>query len=351
MSWKDRLLSTNELPAFVVPPSGGSGLPPEGGTTNALAKALLQQQIETWPALRDAVAGFNQVEYKSFSVKGSEVLTQFNPKRIVSAGAKVDAATIGQRPCFLCPDNLPKEEKGIAFGASFVILCNPFPVLRDHLVIASRQHTPQEINGSFGAFLDLTRELGEGWFTLYNGARCGASAPDHLHFQACSSNSVPLFDDVKYFSTQKTAEGLRLITSERYRLNFVAAQTDQREALIGWFAHAVNALGEVTAANEEPMFNLVATYWDEQWTIFVFPRAKHRPDCYFAEGEKQLLVSPGAIDLAGVMVVPPPDHYARITRRDLEGIYAEVSLDDTRFQQWLAIISLSGEQNREANRV
>ena len=161
MSWNDRLLSADEL--------SGYGLPPEGGTTNALAKALLRQQIETWPMLREAVAALSQASYKEFCVKGAIVFAQFNPARIVSTAAKVDAAAISQRPCFLCADNLPPEEKGIAFGERFVVLCNPFPVLPEHLVIASREHTPQAIDGNFGAMLDLARELGEDWFVLYNG--------------------------------------------------------------------------------------------------------------------------------------------------------------------------------------
>jgi hypothetical protein len=254
----------------------------------------------------------------------------------------VDAATIQQRPCFLCPDNLPKEEKGFAFGDEFVVLCNPFPVLQDHLVIASRLHTPQRITGSFTEFLDLTRELGKDWFTLYNGARCGASAPDHLHFQACSSKGVPLFDDVQFFPHRTTAERIALLTSPNYRLNLVAAQTNQREALLTWFDQAVNALAAADAI-EEPMLNLVATYANEQWTVFVFPRAKHRPDCYFAEGEKQLLISPGAIDLAGVMVVPHPEHFTRVTKWDLEQIYAEVTLDGARFEKWLTQIGMREE--------
>jgi hypothetical protein len=316
-------------------------LPYLAGDAQALGarvKALLTQQQATWPMLRDAVASFDQVEYQSFNVKGSEVLTQFNPNRIVSAGAKVDAATIGQRPCFLCPDNLPAEERGIAFGDSFVVLCNPFPVLKDHLVVAARAHAPQAIAGNFGALLDLTRELGRGWFTLYNGPRCGASAPDHLHFQACSTRRVPLFDDVPFFSKHKMPNGIVMLIGEDYRLNFVGVRADDRKALGAWFDRSVKLLAEVTGAAQEPMLNLVASY-DEQWTVVLFPRAKHRPDRYFAEGDEQQLVSPGAIDLAGVMVVPHPDHFARITKEDLERIYAEVTLDEERFLKWLALLS------------
>lgn len=331
MNWDRRIVSEEELNEFKVPP--------EGGTLNSLVKALLRQQIETWPMLRDAVAGFDQVEYESFNVKDSEVLTQFNPNRIVSAGAKVDAATIKQRPCFLCADNLPQEEKGIAFNSAgskqFVVLCNPFPVLRDHLVISSRAHTPQAINGNLAELLQLTQELGEGWFTLYNGPRCGASAPDHLHFQACSSKGVPLFKDAEFFVERKNQANVTLLISNGFRLNFLAMQSSDQQALVECFDNAVSVLAEVTGATEEPMLNLVATYQDRLWTLYIFPRSKHRPDCYFAEGDKQMLVSPGAIDLAGVMVVPHPDHYARITKWDLERIYGEVTLDDAQFQTWV----------------
>lgn len=343
MKWDDRLLRVEDLTAYVVPPSGGDASRPEppheSGTTNDLARALLRQQTATWPMLHDAVVSFDQARYERFPVKGSEVLAQFNPKRIVSAGAKVDAATIGQRACFLCPENLPAEEKGIPFGDCYVILCNPFPVLRDHLVIASRAHTPQAIEGHVGELLNLTRELGQGWFTLYNGPRCGASAPDHLHFQACSSQAIPLFAEAGRFPAGQTASGITLRTLEGYRLNLVAAQSADRDSLVAWFNCAVSALADVTETTEEPMLNLVAQYDGPQWTVFVFPRAKHRPDCYFAEGDAQLLVSPGAIDLAGVMVVPNPDHFAKITAEDLERIYAEVTLDDARFGQWLARIN------------
>ncbi|MBL8188564.1 MAG: DUF4922 domain-containing protein, partial [Acidobacteria bacterium] len=118
-------------------------LPPEGETLNASVEVLIQQQIATWPMLREAVAGLQQAQYKEFSVAGSNVRAQFNPARIVSTAAKVDAATISKRPCFLCADNLPPEEKGIAFGDRYVVLCNPFPVLANHLVISAREHTPQ----------------------------------------------------------------------------------------------------------------------------------------------------------------------------------------------------------------
>jgi hypothetical protein len=301
-----------------------------------LVGALAEQQLATWPALRDAVAGLARVEYKRLRVRGSEVLAQFNPQRIVSTAAKVDAATIKQRPCFLCPENLPPEERGIAFGADFVALYNPFPVLPRHLVIASRRHVPQTIDGNFGTPLDLALDLGDEFFVIYNGAACGASAPDHLHFQACGRDSLPIIPEIETWEKRSLSNdsGVETFTLKDYRLNALIARGNDRAALIEWFDGALKLLAEVTGAESEPMINLVVTRGGDLWTVIVFPRDKHRPDRYFAEGEAKLTVSPAAIDLAGVLVVPRPDHFTKITSRDVEEIYAEVTLNDKAFDAW-----------------
>lgn len=317
-------------------------LPPEGGTLNARIEVLIAQQIATWPMLREAVAGLEQVAVKQFSVNGSEVFAQFNPARIVSTAAKVDVATISKRPCFLCADNLPAEEKGIAFGERFVVLCNPFPVLPNHLVIAAREHTPQTIAGNFGAMLDLARELGEDWFVLYNGPRCGASAPDHFHFQACARDGVPLFTDFDFWIDRDLTE-VGYVISHNYRFNLMVGAGTDRMALADWFERAANALAVVTGSDAEPMLNLIATFQQDHWRVFILPRGKHRPACYDAEGDAKLTISPAAIDLAGVVVVPQPDHFARVTAEDLQTIFAEVGLSQEQMIDWIQRINRDKE--------
>lgn len=308
-------------------------LPPEGGTLNANVEGLIAQQVATWPMLREAVAGLERVAVKQFTVKGSEVLAQFNPARIVSTAAKVDAATISQRPCFLCADNLPPEEKGIAFGDRFVILCNPFPVLANHLVIAAREHTPQVIAGNFGAMLDLAEGLGEDWFVLYNGPRCGASAPDHFHFQACLRDGVSLFADYDFWLERDSRE-VGFVINHNYRFKLMACGGGERQTLVDWFERALGHLAEVTNSESEPMLNLITTFQNGQWAVFILPRGKHRPACYDAEGNAKLTISPAAIDLAGVVVVPQPDHFHRVTTEDLEKIFAEVGLSGEQISDW-----------------
>jgi hypothetical protein len=326
MNWQERIIDDHELGPFF----------PERATPEfrSRAQALLAQQLLTWPMLRDGVEGLAQAQYKRLAVKGSEVLCQYNPKRMVSTAAQVDAASIEQRPCFLCLENLPLAEKGIAFGDDFVTLCNPFPVLRNHLVIAARRHTPQTIEGNFGALLDLAVEFGADWFTLYNGPRCGASAPDHLHFQACAREMPPALREIESWDRRliRQTEAIEVFTLSNYRLNMLIARSGDRLALTDWVETVMRRLAELTGEAAEPMINLVVICDRGKWTVIVYPRDKHRPSCYYLAGAARLIVSPAAIDLSGVLVVPRPDHFARITADDVEKIYAEVTLDDARFK-------------------
>ena len=319
MNWNSRIISEQELSAYANAPL--QNFP-------SRIAALIAQQLATWPMLRNATETLNQAKYKEFSVKGSKVLTQFNPARIVSTAAKVDAASITARPCFLCAENLPAEEKGIAFGENYVILCNPFPVLKNHLVVSEKSHTPQSILTRFEDFLDLTEAVGDQYFTLYNGASCGASAPDHHHFQACSRAEVPLFDEVENHprTYTKKSDAFSSFTLQDYRLNILIARGKNKAELLQRFDETIKSLQEKIGTDAEPMLNLVATSDAHDFTIYLFPRAKHRPACYFAEGENQLTVSPAGIDLTGILVVPNPDHYARISAEDIEKIYSEITL-------------------------
>ncbi len=322
MGWEPRILTQAELKPYLNAA--------EPDSLRQRVSALMAQQQTTWPMLQAATAGLEQVEAKPLAVRGSRVIVQFNPRRIVSTAAKVDAASIRQRACFLCAAHLPPEEKGIEFGKDFMILCNPFPVLRDHLVITHRAHTPQAIAGNFAALLDLAQALGDGWFALYNGPACGASAPDHLHFQACDRSLLPIIQDIEQRERKviSTKPGLEVFTLPGYRLNLLIAQGNDRDAIAEWFAQMVSRLAEVTSAPAEPMLNLVVLSDGVNWTACIFPRSKHRPACYFAEGEAKLTISPAGIDLAGVLVVPEAAHFARLSETDVERIYAEVTLDD-----------------------
>lgn len=319
MTWESRLIHDDALAAFAAQPI--TNLPTR-------VAALIQQQLATWPMLNQATQSLAQVQYKDLTVKGSLVRAQFNPARIVSTAAKVDAASIQARPCFLCAENLPTEEKGVPFGNDYVVLCNPFPVLKDHLVISERRHTPQAIAPRFTDLLALTQALGSDYFTLYNGPACGASAPDHHHFQACHRAGIPLFDEIHQWPRdyRQQQPDLEVFTLRDYRLQILIASGSKMNTIAAWFAETLHRFAALTASPVEPLLNLVVTYDSQAWTVYLFPRAKHRPSCYYAEGVQQLTISPAGIDLTGVLVVPDPNHFAHLTTHDVERIYAEITL-------------------------
>ena len=332
MGWEGRIVGDAALAPYL--PAGARA--DFGGRV----RALIAQQAASWPMLSAALAGLAQVEVKKFEVRGSEVYAQFNPKRIVSTAARVDPVSIQERPCFLCPENLPPEEKGIACGEDFILLCNPFPVLPHHLVIAARRHTAQLIEGSFAVMLDLAKALGADYFTLYNGPASGASAPDHLHFQAARVGPLPLPAESQSWprrALSSRTSNLKFEVLVDFRLNLVIARGSDRDRLMRWPGQASRALAEVTGAAGEPLLNLIVTAEGDVWTVYLFPREKHRPACYYADGDRRLTVSPAAIDLAGVMVVPEAAHFARITAANIAQIYAEVTLADLKFARFLEI--------------
>ncbi|MBS1811372.1 MAG: DUF4922 domain-containing protein [Acidobacteria bacterium] len=319
MTWESRIITDDALTAYAREPL--TDLP-------VRVPALIQQQLATWPMLRNATEALAQVQYREFDVKGSRVLAQFNPARIVSTAAKVDTASIQARPCFLCAENLPAEEKGVLFGNNYVVLCNPFPVLEDHLVISEQAHTPQAIAPRFTDLLELTQAMGSEYFTLYNGPACGASAPDHHHFQACSRKNIPLFTEVENWPRDYVLResDLEVFTLHDYRLNILVASGSKMDTIATWFHRSLHRLASLTAATAEPLLNLVVTYDPHHWMVYLFPRKKHRPACYYAEGEEKLTISPAGIDLTGVLVVPDPHHFARLTAPHIAQIYEEITL-------------------------
>jgi hypothetical protein len=290
--------------------------------------------------LRAGTAALLAAQYRSLQVNGAEVLAQYNPQRLGSTAAPVDATSIRARRCFLCAEHLPLEERGLAWGEDCVMLCNPFPVLPNHLVICARSHRPQAIAGRYGTLLDLAAALGEVYWVLYNGPACGASAPDHWHLQAGTRTLLPILHEVEHWPHQQVVQHAdqEVFALSGYRLQVLIARSNNRSTLLAWLPQCVAGLAAVTCASaHEPLLNLLVTCDATGWTVYVFPRARHRPACYFAAGEAKLTVSPAALDLAGVLVVPDADHFTRIQAQDIARIYAEVTLDAPRFAQWMEL--------------
>lgn len=310
MIWDERIIDEQEL----------IGLCNDQNDPSLAARiaALIEHQKRTWPVLSESYRALAKVETKKLQVQEAEVVIQHNPRRAGSTAARVDRASVEARRCFLCPDSLPDEEKGIAYGEDLILLCNPFPILDRHLSIVHREHIEQKIDDNVEVLLRLARALGPDYFVLYNGPQCGASAPDHLHFQACSRELLPIEAGARM-------EAGELFTIDGCGRSVVVFRGNSAVAVARRVYRMLDELF-VETGKAEPMVNIVCTYDARGWTVYLFPRARHRPACFYAEGEDKMTVSPGAIDMAGVVVVPERAHFDKIGREQIEAIFAEVSI-------------------------
>lgn len=301
--------------------------PGDGKVLGNLCGELLQEQKKNWPALLAAYNGLSEIGIRTIPCCGDKIIVQFNPARSVSSGAAVDKESIKNRPCFLCGENLPREQKAILYQNEYLILCNPAPVFANHYTVVNIQHRPQALAPALGRFLDLSRDLSPGFILFYNGPACGASAPDHLHFQAIPAGVLPLVesfprnfnlvrdDTVKYYLAEETDRGVVVLTGRDWSFLFRQVKN---------LFKAVQKV--VPTAAEEPLVNVLCSYTGDGWLIMIFLRAAHRPSAFFREGAERIFVSPGAIDMAGVMITPLFNDFQRLDAGQISSIYREVSL-------------------------
>lgn len=297
---------------------------------NETIQKFLTEQLADWETARNNYAALAGVQVRELNVCGVRYKVQFNPARIVSSGAKVDAKSIQERKCFLCPANLPAQQKGIPFGGHYQILVNPFPIFPRHLTIPDLNHTPQRIEGRLEDMMELARQLTD--FTIfYNGPRCGASAPDHAHFQAGNRGFMPIEADWKNLIAGRIADygkATLYYLNDQPRTTLVIQSADMASA-----NHLFRLICRLLPEQPEgePMLNLLAMYDEGVWTLFVFPRAKHRPACYTAEGDARLLSSPASVDLGGVFITPVEADFHKISPAIMEQILSEVCLSASDF--------------------
>ena len=318
-------ISETELAPFV-----------SGNDLASKAHALLLQQKRVWEMLRTGYETLQSVRTRAFEFDGFQVKVQFNPGRLISTVAKVDATSIKERKCFLCTQNLPPAQRGIPCDGEFLVLGNPFPIFPEHFTISSLRHTPQLIRNSFTTLLHLTRELGTRYTVLYNGPRCGASAPDHLHFQAGNRSYLPI--DAEYEAMKQNGASwlaqsgsLRACSIENCLRRHITFESPDAELLQRAFGALYEVFQDGGPAGEEPMLNILGFYTNAEWRIHFFPRAKHRPAFYFKEGDQKLLISPAAVELGGICTTPREQDFERVTREHIVDMYNEVCVSAEKF--------------------
>ena len=278
---------------------------------------LFIEQQNTWGLLKESIDGLSKLQVKELNIAGDTVKVQFNPLRAVSTLAKIDKASIGARPCFLCKENRPTEQHGFFITDDYIVLCNPRPIFPHHFTISKEEHTPQEILGKEKTFLEIVRLVGSDNIVFFNGAKAGASAPDHLHFQDCQANALPLMKKIQNTKFNNTVN-LTTFAGVTYLV------------LCGKGNEVISPLREIVTAHYKNYTPGLINIWghciQDNYKITLSLRSKHRPDCYYTDDPaKQLLISPASIEMGGVLVTVRKEDFDAITGESARNILEEVS--------------------------
>lgn len=294
-----------------------------------LSARLLDDQKKNWSQLTTGYASLDSIRLRQVACRGYSVWLQFNPGRIVSTGAKVDAKSIRERRCFLCVQNLPEAQKGILYKDEFLILCNPAPIFREHYTISHVQHIPQIFSTYTIRFLELARDMSPRLTVFYNGPRCGASAPDHMHFQASPSGTIPVEGaacEKNRRVVRRSLHNVNILTLAEFGRQVLVLESKHIDDLQQVLSELTESFRSMTGEPDEPMMNLLCSYGDSSWRVILFPRSKHRPDAYFKEGDERILISPAAVDIGGLVITPLEKDFNTVDAPTMERIFEEVSL-------------------------
>jgi glycosyltransferase involved in cell wall biosynthesis len=293
-----------------------------------LCERLFDSQKKSWTRFNNTHSDLASVRTRDIFCGSYKVQLQYNPGRAISSGAAIDAESIRKRPCFLCADNLPKEQQGILYRKNFMILCNPAPIFYHHFTIVTRHHQPQDIASALDFLLQLAADSAPEYTIFYNGPACGASAPDHLHFQMTEARALPFLQTLNSLSAAKKISSVRFYQGKYFDRSIVIMESNNKEDLQKQFTRFTESTQKLIQTNNEPLMNVFCTCENKTWRLVIFLRQKHRPNAYFAEEGKRIFVSPGAVDMAGVMITPHLTDFDSLDCDTIRSIYREVSLPE-----------------------
>ena len=288
---------------------------------------LIARQLHDWDVASANYGALAGTLTRTLSVGESTITLQFNPERRRSSAALLDQRSLARRECFLCSEHQPPKQKAVLWGDHYKIQVNPYPIFNRHLTIADLRHVPQRLSGRLGDMLELAKDLPD-FVVFYNGPQCGASAPDHAHFQAGAKGEMPLPDEMAYATTHLLADGdegfigyVDVLGRSLFTIETLTQRAAER------YARRLLDLLPVPQGAAEPMVNVLC-WWDQtcrMWHMVVFPRRKHRPACY-GEGEGRLLLSPGAVDMGGLWAVTERKDFESLTAGQIQALYDELCM-------------------------
>lgn len=291
---------------------------------------FLEEQLSVWPMAADNFKALQGVKVKDLDVDGMTIKVQFNPARIVSSSAKVDAKSLKERKCFLCGANRPAVQTGVEWGkdGKYIILINPFPIFPRHLTIPNQEHVDQLIVDRIEDMMDLAKQLDE-YTVFYNGPKCGASAPDHMHFQAGNSDFLTIGEalegaELKSLATDGDAT---LALVDTLPLNVFVIDAADHAAGARLFRRLYDALPK-REDETEPMMNVLCYATPAGERLVVIPRKRHRPSFYGMDTDEQMLVSPASVDMGGVFITPLEKDFERMDADVIRRVFDELCLNN-----------------------
>jgi hypothetical protein len=309
---------------------------PENLNYEAHVEQLVNAQLKDWAFAAKNYSDLNKIQLKNLQFNGFHLIVQFNTARIISSSAKIDIDSIQKRPCFLCAQNRPINQKSIDFKETFWILVNPYPIFSQHLTIINKKHFPQLIKPYFADMMELARELPT--FTIfYNGPKCGASAPDHFHFQAGTKGYMPLdyqIDKIiRQFGTIQKSGICNVWKIDDGIRKFFHIESDDKQAVQDVFIEIYEILDSLNISDDEPGLNVLCTFTNNLWKVNVFPRGKHRPWQYSAPDDEKIIFSPASVDLGGLLVIPLEKDFMKINEKLAVDMLQQIGLDEEIFNQ------------------
>lgn len=307
---------------------------------NEQAMTLVKQQQQTWEMAGKNFKALSEVQTRMFEVDHFHIQVQHNPGRIRSSSAKTDPHIIDSRPCFLCRENMSSEQKGIEYRNNLLILINPFPIFPAHLTIPTLKHIPQRLEAFFPDMLDLCRYL-PGFTVFYNGPECGASAPDHFHFQAGSKGYMPVEKEFNKLKREHAKiifyrNDVEIFAVDNYLRRFIAIISPDKDQIIQVFSFLYNSL--MKEGGNEAMINVLSFYDDEKLHILIFPRAKQRQSHFFETGYKQIIIGPATVEMGGILILPRINDFKNINLKTISEIYDEVTASSAYFHHMIDIL-------------
>ena len=324
---------------------------------------FIKDQLSVWQLASSNFRALKTAPSREVDVFGLKCRIQYNPRRVISSTADTSPAAIASRKCFLCADNRPKEQFHLGFegrkGRNYHIQINPYPIFRGHLVIVRDEHIPQEIWHHFPDMLDFAARYKD-YLVFYNGPSSGASAPDHLHFQAIPKHNLPLEDVVDEFLDHPgeplaTVKDASLYKFDGYARGVFALKATTSKSLAKLFYRLLDCTDR-GKGEEEPMFNLYAYVKNGEYRTIVVMRSAKRSHHFYSEGADHLTISPGAADIAGLFVAPFREDYDKADTALLEELLSEVCISEdeqnmivwrlTRRQEKISVGLLSAKEIR-----